>query len=690
MKKAHIITLLLAVCVSLNSLAQKRDLEYSQKLTISEGLAHNGVTSILEDSNGFIWFGTYAGINKYDGYELRTFKNTIDQDLLTSNRVRTLKEDEKDNVWIGTDEGVTIYNHTSERFEKLISDKLVKLGFNSSIIRDIIINDDGVVLCVTQKNGVFVFNDEDYSLLGQYKHTSSEVENINFFKGVAFGESNYLITSSIGLLNFDVKTKIFSRVLENDIQYCNSIIQLKENSFLVTLLNGVAVVEVDTKSSKSDLALKHINFKDNQFNSALLDSAGKLWLGTLNEGVIVINDTEAFRLEQATNHQKFTDNLPRLRSSYIVETSQNSCWLATFNEGIYRFDEDTSPFFNYNINMNDENGIASNNVTHITVLDEDRVYMTSSFGGLALFNSSKKAFERLPFYLSKSMASRVGAVFVDSKGNTWLKLNEENTLRRHVKGIIEEQNNSDWDAILIYKTEFVTVEELNALQAYLDNGGTVIIDTISLQQNEYGQNHTMSLNASNGTIIQAPSIGNIKTQAFGLLSNDSELPDVILDETNVLNEKGCFWRTVTNEEGKEVITIINIGKENAQITLSLRSNVTIDSITNLLTGQATTTTFTMAPDDVLLLEVVSESLSIDEMELDEFKYYPNPTSGIINFEANKTIEKTTVYNILGQEVINLKGETNSLQLDIENYPQGIYLVKLSIQGQVKTVSIIKK
>jgi len=258
------------------------------------------------------------------------------------------------------------------------------------------------------------------------------------------------------------------------------------------------------------------------------------------------------------------------------------------------------------------------------------------------------------------------------------------------KGIIEEQNNSDWEAILIYKTEFVTVAEINILQTYLDNGGTIIIDNISLQQNEYGQNHLLSLSTSNGTIIQVSSIDDIKLQAFGLLSSNSELPNIILDETNALNEDGCFWRTVTNDAGKEVITIVNLGKENTQITLSLRNGETIDAVTNLLTGQATTNTFTMLPEDVLLLEIASETLSINEVALDEFKYYPNPTSDIINFEASRVIEKATVYNILGQEVANLKGQTNSLQVDIASYPQGVYLVKLSIEGQVKTVSIIKK
>jgi ligand-binding sensor domain-containing protein len=99
--------------------AQNRILKTIDHLTISDGLAHNGVTSVLEDSRGFLWVGTYGGLNKYDGYNLTTYKNTIDKDFLVSNRVRTLAEYDN-NIWIGTDKGgITIYNYIKEEFKRL-------------------------------------------------------------------------------------------------------------------------------------------------------------------------------------------------------------------------------------------------------------------------------------------------------------------------------------------------------------------------------------------------------------------------------------------------------------------------------------------------------------------------------------------------------------------------------------------
>jgi len=80
------------------SFAQERNLKPTQNLTITEGLAHNGVTSILEDTKGYFWFGTYDGLNRYNGYEFTVYKNTVDKELLVSNRIRALAEDKKGNL----------------------------------------------------------------------------------------------------------------------------------------------------------------------------------------------------------------------------------------------------------------------------------------------------------------------------------------------------------------------------------------------------------------------------------------------------------------------------------------------------------------------------------------------------------------------------------------------------------------
>ena len=135
--------------------AQESDLEFSQNYTISNGLAHNGVTSILEDSRGYIWVGTFEGLNRYDGYEFKTIKNTLSDAVFVSNRIRSLKEDTKGNIWIGTDEGISLYNYDLEEFSDIYSNQLAKKGIKGPVVRDITINkNQGTILCATE-NMVF-------------------------------------------------------------------------------------------------------------------------------------------------------------------------------------------------------------------------------------------------------------------------------------------------------------------------------------------------------------------------------------------------------------------------------------------------------------------------------------------------------------------------------------------------------
>ena len=74
------------------------------------------------------------------------------------------------------------------------------------------------------------------------------------------------------------------------------------------------------------------------------------------------------------------------------------------------------------------------------------------------------------------------------------------------KDILNQQNNNDWKVVLVRKTEFVTKEEFNALQEYLNKGGIVIIDNESLKKNEYGEPLNVTLNSGKGRIVIADSL----------------------------------------------------------------------------------------------------------------------------------------------------------------------------------------
>ncbi len=164
--------------------------------------------------------------------------------------------------------------------------------------------------------------------------------------------------------------------------------------------------------------------------------------------------------------------------------------------------------------------------------------------------------------------------------------------------IIKNQNNKDWDVVLVGKTPFVTTEEFDALQQYLNNGGTVIIDSESLQQNEYGEALNNTLKASARKLIKVENFADFKTQSLLQVANQNHDPLLKISETNALNVKGCFWKSYQRKDGKIVLSLINLGKTDATLNIQLTdANSGVECI-DLLTGVKVSNQPVLKPNQV--------------------------------------------------------------------------------------------
>jgi ligand-binding sensor domain-containing protein len=82
--------------------AQPKHLQFKH-MTTDDGLSSSSVISVLQDHKGFMWFGTYDGLNRYDGFDFVVYKNNpADSTSLADNMVSTLFEDHEKNLFIGT------------------------------------------------------------------------------------------------------------------------------------------------------------------------------------------------------------------------------------------------------------------------------------------------------------------------------------------------------------------------------------------------------------------------------------------------------------------------------------------------------------------------------------------------------------------------------------------------------------
>ena len=112
------VSLLLAVALHGTAQADVSQYKFTHLTTADSGLSFDGVSSIMQDSRGFVWVGTSHGLNRYDGRKFDVF--FTDKLGLETDYVRCLVEDRDGNIWIGTDNGVCRYNYIRDKFEPIL------------------------------------------------------------------------------------------------------------------------------------------------------------------------------------------------------------------------------------------------------------------------------------------------------------------------------------------------------------------------------------------------------------------------------------------------------------------------------------------------------------------------------------------------------------------------------------------
>lgn len=171
------------------------------------------------------------------------------------------------------------------------------------------------------------------------------------------------------------------------------------------------------------------------------------------------------------------------------------------------------------------------------------------------------------------------------------------------EGILNKQDSKNWDGVLVYKTEFVTQAERNALQAYLDKGGMVMMDQTSLKKDEYGRSHP-PLNQSRGKLVVVASLKEIKQAGLQLMQDKDRMPEVQVIENRGVGRKYCTWKCVKNAAGNEVISIVNLGKTDADLSFHFAEFDSAPQCRDLLNGVMIPSTLTLKPFGMLFIELI--------------------------------------------------------------------------------------
>lgn len=149
---------ILALCLFASTArAANEDIEFN-RLTNRDGLSNSHINAILKDNKGYVWFGTQAGLARYDGFRVKMFlNNNVSTASLPNNSVDEIQQDAKGNLWIHTDMGYCIYQYEKEQFDRKPENWLEKqLGISGGIDKVFIDKQKNLWITIYGKGCYFV------------------------------------------------------------------------------------------------------------------------------------------------------------------------------------------------------------------------------------------------------------------------------------------------------------------------------------------------------------------------------------------------------------------------------------------------------------------------------------------------------------------------------------------------------
>ncbi|GEM_PF-509903 len=431
--KTRLLVFILAFFISGSLKAQDLSIRFEQ-ITTEDGLSQSTINDILQDSRGFLWFATEDGLNRYDGYEFKVYRNdSYDPFSISGNQISSILEADDGSIWIGTKgAGLNRFDRDLERFTTFSHDDSDNTSISHNYITALFQDEAGVILVGTQ-GGLNILNPRTnafnvYSEMD--KHAELREANIT----TLFKDSNDFIwigTTEEGLYRFDRKNgeiKLYNTYTDNGNSISdNWIVDLYEDR------DGILWIGTqDGGLNKYDpikdsfLVYKSRNgdrrsISNNWVLSMYEDSRGTFWVGTLNGLNILDRENGEFVNFMELN---YPINLSNNSITALYEDRSGVIWVGTQNGALNKFIHSSSESFTvYQNDPSNKNSLSNNNIWAITEDDQGHVWIGTQGGGINHLDQKTNTFTNYvsdPTNENSLSNDFINAILEDSDGTIWI------------------------------------------------------------------------------------------------------------------------------------------------------------------------------------------------------------------------------------------------------------------------------
>jgi signal transduction histidine kinase/ligand-binding sensor domain-containing protein/CheY-like chemotaxis protein len=341
-------------------------------LTNEDGLSHNNVRCILQDQNGFMWFGTQEGLNRFDGYEFKVYTHR-DEDVnsISGDSIMALCLDHRGVMWIGTEEGLNRYDPYKDRFIRYRYQANNPNSLSSNDVRVIYEDREGVLWIGTKFGGLNRFRErnQQFSLYQNQPNDPASLSH-NYVTALYEDSSGTLwIGTKEGLNRYDRQEDRFTRYQNNpkdpDSLSSNEIRTIHEDSRgdLWIGTEGGGLNRFHRKENKFIHYNKQPGVPHSLNSDSIIafteDREGVLWVGTAG-GLNRLVDPKKGRIIHYQHHPRDPDSLGNNTVSSIFQDKQGLIWIGTWGGGVDTLDKDRVKFRYYGSDPEDPNSLSDN------------------------------------------------------------------------------------------------------------------------------------------------------------------------------------------------------------------------------------------------------------------------------------------------------------------------------------------
>lgn len=406
-----------------------------EHITKSDGLSQGSVYDVYQDHQGFLWFATQDGLNKYDGYQFKIYRNdSNDSSSISNNWITKITEDKDDNLWISTwGGGLNLLDKSRKKFIHFKKESNENFSLSSNNIQSIILSRDNKIWISTWSGGINILvpkTKEIKYLTHQEKNNNSISENDTYALLEDTDGNIWIGTFKSGLDKLNPKTGEIQHFSYNS-KNKNSL----SHNYVVTLCEdkngdiwigtyGGGLNRWDKKENKiyrydlpSNLELKQLS----QFiTKVFIDSKNNLWITTDGAGIYFSPNRKDFYhyYNNPFNSQSLSDN----RVWSIFEDRTNIIWIGTFSSGINKYNPQNKRFKLVQKNPTDNNSLIQNFVKSIYV-DKDNKVWIGTYGGISVWDREKnifKNFSNSPYCKNCLSNNRIRSITEDKNGFIWI------------------------------------------------------------------------------------------------------------------------------------------------------------------------------------------------------------------------------------------------------------------------------